>query len=299
MSGRWRFHWEPTAADRMPGFEDPDFDDTGRADIAVPGHWQLHGLRRARPTPTSRYPFPVDPPHVPGREPDRRLPAARSTCRTDWPAGRGAALRRRRLVRSRSGSTATSSAGRTGSRLPTEFDVGAAAAAAARNVLAVRVHQWSAGSYLEDQDMWWLSGHLPRRHAARPAGGRRRRRVRARRLRPRTGAGHAARRTSACRRGSPSPSSGSTAPAGRAGRRSRRVEPWTRRDARGCTTASVRDRRRDGAAADRLPHGGDRGRPAHGQRAAASCSAASTGTSAHPEHGRAVPTRDACWPTCC
>ena len=22
----------------------------------------------------------------------------------------------------------------------------------------MRVHQWSAGSYLEDQDMWWLSG---------------------------------------------------------------------------------------------------------------------------------------------
>lgn len=26
------------------------------------------------------------------------------------------------------------------------------------NVLAVRVHQWSAGSYLEDQDQWWLPG---------------------------------------------------------------------------------------------------------------------------------------------
>ena len=25
-------------------------------------------------------------------------------------------------------------------------------------MLAVRVHQWSAGSYLEDQDMWWMSG---------------------------------------------------------------------------------------------------------------------------------------------
>ena len=25
-------------------------------------------------------------------------------------------------------------------------------------MIAVRVHQWSAGSYLEDQDMWWLSG---------------------------------------------------------------------------------------------------------------------------------------------
>ena len=22
----------------------------------------------------------------------------------------------------------------------------------------MRVHQWSSGSYLEDQDMWWLSG---------------------------------------------------------------------------------------------------------------------------------------------
>ena len=45
-----------------------------------------------------------------------------------------------------------------GSRLPTEFDVGDALRPGEDNVLAVRVHQWSAGSYLEDQDMWWLSG---------------------------------------------------------------------------------------------------------------------------------------------
>ena len=25
-------------------------------------------------------------------------------------------------------------------------------------MLAVEVYQWSDGSYLEDQDMWWLSG---------------------------------------------------------------------------------------------------------------------------------------------
>ena len=25
-------------------------------------------------------------------------------------------------------------------------------------MIAVRVHQWSGGSYLEDQDMWWMSG---------------------------------------------------------------------------------------------------------------------------------------------
>ena len=44
-----------------------------------------------------------------------------------------------------------------GSRLPTEFDA-TQALRPGRNVLAVRVHQWSAGSYLEDPDMWWLSG---------------------------------------------------------------------------------------------------------------------------------------------
>ncbi|HEX4702728.1 MAG TPA: glycoside hydrolase family 2 TIM barrel-domain containing protein, partial [Pseudonocardiaceae bacterium] len=44
-----------------------------------------------------------------------------------------------------------------GSRLPSEFAVGHLLKSS-DNVLAVRVHQWSAGSYLEDQDMWWLSG---------------------------------------------------------------------------------------------------------------------------------------------
>ncbi len=45
----------------------------------------------------------------------------------------------------------------TGSRLPAEFDV-RDALRPGRNVLAVRVHQWSAASYLEDQDQWWLPG---------------------------------------------------------------------------------------------------------------------------------------------
>ena len=56
------------------------------------------------------------------------------------------------------GSTATTWGRRAGSRLPAEFDVGALLRPGAENVLAVRVHQWSSGSYLEDQDMWWLSG---------------------------------------------------------------------------------------------------------------------------------------------
>ena len=59
-----------------------------------------------------------------------------------------------------------------GSRLPSEFDVTELVRPGADNLVAVRVHQWSAGSYLEDQDMWWMSG-IFRDVAllARPAGG--------------------------------------------------------------------------------------------------------------------------------
>lgn len=44
-----------------------------------------------------------------------------------------------------------------GSRLPVEFDI-TSVLRPSSNILAVRVHQWSAGSYIEDQDQWWLPG---------------------------------------------------------------------------------------------------------------------------------------------
>ena len=44
-----------------------------------------------------------------------------------------------------------------GSRLPAEFDVRSWPGRAV-TCLAAAVYQWSDGSYLEDQDMWWLSG---------------------------------------------------------------------------------------------------------------------------------------------
>lgn len=43
------------------------------------------------------------------------------------------------------------------SRLPAEFDL-SHVLTPGRNRLAVMVLRWSDGSYLEDQDMWWLSG---------------------------------------------------------------------------------------------------------------------------------------------
>lgn len=47
-----------------------------------------------------------------------------------------------------------------GSRLPHEFDVTDLAkfGEGTTNLIAVRVVQWSAGTFLEDQDQWWMSG---------------------------------------------------------------------------------------------------------------------------------------------
>lgn len=44
------------------------------------------------------------------------------------------------------------------SRLPAEFEISRQCRAGVENVVAVQVMRWSDGSYLEDQDHWWLSG---------------------------------------------------------------------------------------------------------------------------------------------
>jgi len=136
----------------------------------VPSHWQLHG--HGAPAYTNvAYPFPVDPPHVPSDNPTGeyrlrfRLPAG-------WDAER-TVLRFEGVdswCRVWLNGAELGHAG--GSRLPVEFDATAVLAAPGEdNLLAVRVPQWSAGSYLEDQDMWWLSGIFREvRLLARPAG---------------------------------------------------------------------------------------------------------------------------------
>jgi beta-galactosidase len=46
-----------------------------------------------------------------------------------------------------------------GSRNPSEFDITPyLLSSGEKNTIATRVYQWSDGSYLEDQDQWWLSG---------------------------------------------------------------------------------------------------------------------------------------------
>ncbi|WP_223777549.1 glycoside hydrolase family 2 TIM barrel-domain containing protein [Streptomyces sp. 135] len=156
LNGTWRFRLSPTADAEDEAFAAGHHDSGAWDEITVPGHWVLQG--HGAPQYTNQlYPFPVDPPRVPTENPTGDhlrvfgLPA-------DWP-GTGTAVLRFDGVEScaRVWLNGTELGDFKGSRLAHEFDVGALLRPEG-NVLAVRVHQWSAGSYLEDQDQWWLPG---------------------------------------------------------------------------------------------------------------------------------------------
>jgi beta-galactosidase/beta-glucuronidase len=155
LNGCWSFRLAPTPAETPAGFEDPKFDASAWDKIPVPSCWQMHGYGRPHYTNVV-YPFPVEPPHVPTENPtacyrrEFRVPESMNGFQLrlrfegvdsffeTWVNGRFAGCSK-------------------GSRTPAEFDVTSLVKPGV-NTLAVRVLQWSDASYLEDQDMWWLSG---------------------------------------------------------------------------------------------------------------------------------------------
>ncbi|MGA1836582.1 glycoside hydrolase family 2 TIM barrel-domain containing protein [Herbiconiux sp. 11R-BC] len=157
LNGEWDFRLSPTAAGTGPEFgaDTPTPAGDGWGGIRVPAHWVLEGHGEPLYTNTA-FPFPLDSPRVPDENPTgdyRRtfdLPAgwrsAGSVLRFQGVDSCGAVwLNGVELGHSK------------GSRLPFEFAVGSLLRERG-NVLAVRVNRWSSGSYLEDQDMWWLPG---------------------------------------------------------------------------------------------------------------------------------------------
>lgn len=161
LNGTWRLRLAGTADATVladTAFAAPGHDSSGWAAVTVPGHWVLQGDGAfGSPAYTNTgYPFPVDPPRVPTANPTGDhlhtfdLP-------DDWPDGH--AVLRFDGVEScaRVWLNGTELGEFKGSRLPHEFAVGHLLKPDG-NVLAVRVHQWSSGSYLEDQDQWWLPG---------------------------------------------------------------------------------------------------------------------------------------------
>ena len=171
LSGTWRFRYA-ARADVAADFAAPAHDDGAWDTLPVPAHWQLHGY--GAPAYTNvQYPFPVDPPYVPDENPTGDYRRTFAVPAGFLPEGSRAVLRFEGVdsafVVWLNGARVGTSVG---SRLPSEFDVTEHLREGGDNVLAVRVHQWSSASYLEDQDMWWLSGIF--REVAllsRPAGG--------------------------------------------------------------------------------------------------------------------------------
>lgn len=156
LNGSWRFRLSPSADAADDSFASDGYDSGAWDTVTVPGHWVLQG--HGAPLYTNVvYPFPVDPPRVPTENPTG------DHLRTfdlpdDWPTTGGGTLRFDGVEScARVWLNGTELGEFKGSRLPHEFTVGRLLKPSG-NVLAVRVHQWSSGSYLEDQDQWWLPG---------------------------------------------------------------------------------------------------------------------------------------------
>ncbi len=162
LDGTWKFALAPSPAETPEGFAGAELDDRAWAEMPVPSFWQLWGDDRmkcpfGRPWYTNViYPFPLDPPFVPSENPTgcyRRsfeLPS-------DW-AGQRVFVRFEGVDGCMNVYVNGEEVGLSkGSRLPAEFEI-TECLEPDRNTIAVRVIQWSDATYLEDQDMWWLSG---------------------------------------------------------------------------------------------------------------------------------------------
>jgi beta-galactosidase/beta-glucuronidase len=157
LNGHWQFYYAATPLELPEGFFAENYPQGANdwESIPVPSNWQMLGYGRPNYTNVA-YPYPVDPPHVPQENPvglyrhTFQLPA-------DWDGkqvllafeGVDSAfyvwVNGQRIGYSQ------------GAHLPSEFNI-TSYLHGGQNNLAVQVFQWSDGSYLEDQDMWRLSG---------------------------------------------------------------------------------------------------------------------------------------------
>ncbi len=155
LNGEWHFQLVPNPHSVPREFSSFDFDDTGWDTLRVPSNWQMHGYDKPIYTNVI-YPFTPTPPRVPEDNPTG-LYRMRFHVPDSWDPNR--------IVIHFGGVDSAFYLWINGryvgysqdSRLPAEFDI-TEYVRKGENVLAAQVMRWSDGSYIEDQDMWWLSG---------------------------------------------------------------------------------------------------------------------------------------------
>ena len=156
LSGTWKFQWSPAPSRRPSDFFKLDYDASGWDDMEVPANWQFHGYDAPVYTNVT-YPFENNPPYIQSHFNPVGSYRKEFELPKDWAekpvfihfAGVSSAF----YVWINGSKVGFSQ----GSRMPAEFEITPYVHAGA-NVVAVEVYRWSAGSYLEDQDMWRLSG---------------------------------------------------------------------------------------------------------------------------------------------
>lgn len=155
LNGMWKFYYSNTPEESPEGFYENPYNIDDWDDIRVPGNWQVQGYGYPHYTDLI-YPFPIDPPTVPSENPtgcyrrDFYIPE-------DW-EGLQIVVRFEGVDSGFHLWINGEEVGYSqGSRMPSEFDI-TPFVKAGKNSISVRVYQWTNGSYIEDQDMWWLSG---------------------------------------------------------------------------------------------------------------------------------------------
>ena len=166
LNGPWKFHWVKRPELRPEEFYKPDFDVSGWKEIPVPSCWQVLGYG----TPYYRnngYIFQRDFPHVMSDPPknwtayDERNPVGSYRREFDLPES----WKGRQVFLTFDGVDSAFFLWINGekvgysinSRNAAEFNV-TKYVKPGSNMVAVEVYRFSAGSFLEDQDMWRLSG---------------------------------------------------------------------------------------------------------------------------------------------
>ncbi|MCK4294319.1 MAG: DUF4981 domain-containing protein [Planctomycetes bacterium] len=156
LNGNWKFKWVRKPADRPQGFYKPDYDVNSWKTIPVPSNWQMHGY--GIPIYLNvRFPFPSNPPYIPHSYNPVGSYRTEFTLPPDWQA--------RQVYVHFDGVKSAFYVWLNGhmvgysqdSMTPAEFNL-TKYIRPGKNILAVEVYRWSDGSYLEDQDMWRLSG---------------------------------------------------------------------------------------------------------------------------------------------
>lgn len=163
LNGTWKFNWVRNPDKRPVNFYRPDFYTGGWNDIQVPGNWECQNygipiyVNETYEFDDPMFHFKKNPPFVPYE--DNEVGSYRRTfvLPESWIG--------RRIVLCFEGVTSFYYVWLNGellgynqdSKTPAEWDI-TNKVKQGENTLAVEVYRWSAGAYLECQDMWRLSG---------------------------------------------------------------------------------------------------------------------------------------------